>query len=53
MPGEWVPGEFWIVDVERRVVEVSTADGRGAVYHAGQEIPLFFGGSVAVDAIFA
>jgi Uma2 family endonuclease len=45
--------EFWVVDTERRHVKVSTPDGRTLTYSAGQEIPLFFGGSVAVDAIFA
>lgn len=45
--------EFWVVDLALREVEVSTRDGRGVTYTSGQEIPLFFGGSIAVDAIFS
>jgi Uma2 family endonuclease len=45
--------EFWIVDFALREIEVSTRDGHSVTYKSGQEIPLFFGGSVAVDAIFA
>jgi Uma2 family endonuclease len=44
--------EFWVVDPERKHVRVSTADGRFAEYKAGQEIPLFFGGAIAVSEIF-
>jgi hypothetical protein len=28
-------------------------EGRKAMYRAGQQIPLLFGGSIAVDSIFA
>jgi Uma2 family endonuclease len=45
--------EFWIVDLDLREIEVSTRDGRSIIYKAGQQIPLLFGGNVAVDAIFA
>lgn len=47
--------EVWVVDIEHRQVEVSTPDGRGKTYKAGQHIPLFFAGDaqLAVDAIFA
>lgn len=45
--------EFWVVDPARRHVRVSTADGRFAEYKSGLQIPLFFGGSVGVDEIFA
>lgn len=45
--------EFWIVDLNLREIEVSTRDGRFVTYKSGQEIPLFFDGHVAVDAIFA
>jgi Uma2 family endonuclease len=45
--------EFWLVDIEHRQVEVSTLDGQTITYQAGQQIPLFFGPAVAVDAIFA
>jgi len=45
--------EFWIVDPTLQLVKVSTPDGRAITYSAGQEIPLFFGGRLAVDSIFA
>ena len=45
--------EFWVVDTGLRQVEVSTPDGHTITYKPGQEIPLFFGGRLAVDAIFA
>ncbi len=45
--------EFWVVDVDHRQVEVSTPDGHTITYKRGQEIPLFFGGRIPVDAIFA
>ena len=45
--------EFWVVDTVRRQVKVSTPDGHTLTYKTGQEIPLFFGGSVKVEAIFA
>jgi Uma2 family endonuclease len=50
--------EFWIVDMGRHQVEVSTPDGHSITYKSGQEIPLFFvenpgGGRLAVDAIFS
>lgn len=45
--------EFWVVDLPRHQVEVSTREGRVHMYRSGQQIPLFFGGSIAVDAIFA
>ena len=46
--------EFWLVDIERRQVKVSTPDGRTLTYRAGQEIPLplLNSGRLAVDAIF-
>ena len=44
--------EFWVVDTDHRQVEVSTPDGHTITYKSGQEIPLFFGGSLAVGAIF-
>jgi len=44
--------EFWVVDTDHRQVEVSTPDGHTITYKSGQEIPLFFGGSLAVDSIF-
>src|SRR6266496_3203939 len=43
--------EFWLVDTVVRTVRVSTADG-SVMYSSGQSIPLFFGGSLAVDEIF-
>jgi len=44
--------EFWLVDSGHRQVEVSTPDGHSITYKTGQEIPLLFGGSIPVDAIF-
>ena len=43
--------EFWVVDTVVRTVRASTADG-SVMYTSGQSIPLFFGGSLAVDEIF-
>jgi Uma2 family endonuclease len=45
--------QFWIADTDLREVEVCTRDGRSITYKSGQEIPLFFGGSLPVDVIFA
>ena len=45
--------EFWLVDPLHRQVEVSTPDGHSITYKSGQEIPLLFGGCMAVDAIFS
>jgi Uma2 family endonuclease len=45
--------EFWVVDPVRRQVKVSGADGHAATYKAGQSIPLWFGGTLPVDSIFA
>jgi Uma2 family endonuclease len=45
--------EFWVVNPIHKQVEVTSREGRNAMYRAGQQIPLFFGGSIAVDAIFA
>jgi len=46
--------EFWLVDIERRQVKVSTPDGHTITYRAGQEIPLALldGSRLPVDAIF-
>ncbi len=47
--------EFWVVDIDRRQVKISTPDGRTITYRAGQEIPLplLNDGRIPVDAIFA
>jgi len=45
--------EFWVVDLERRQVRVSNPDGHSITYKSTQEIPLLFGGSLSVDAIFS
>jgi Uma2 family endonuclease len=45
--------EFWVVDPMRGQVEISTPDGHTVAYKSGQEIPLLFGGRLAVDAIFS
>jgi Uma2 family endonuclease len=44
--------EFWVVDTDHRQVEVSTPDSRAIAYSAAQEIPLFFGGRLAVESVF-
>lgn len=44
--------EFWVVEPAHRQVKVTTSDGKMAIYKAGQKIPLFFGGEIAVSAIF-
>jgi Uma2 family endonuclease len=44
--------EFWIIDIDRRQVKVSTPDGHTIAYKSGRAIPLLFGGHLA-DAIFA
>lgn len=45
--------EFWVVDIDHRLVRVSTPDGHTVTYKDGQEIPLLFGGKLAVNAIFS
>jgi len=47
--------EFWIVDIEKCEIEVSTADGRSGVYRSGQHVRLLSGAgqSVMADAIFS
>jgi Uma2 family endonuclease len=45
--------EFWLVDIGHRQVDVSTPDGHTITYKTGQEIPLFFGTGIPVDAIFS
>jgi Uma2 family endonuclease len=45
--------EFWLVDIDHRLVNVATSEGRTHTYKSGDQIPLHFGGSIAVDAIFA
>lgn len=44
--------EFWVVNPAHNLVEVYTPDGRYLSYRAGQQVPLFCGGSLAMDAIF-
>ena len=46
--------EFWLVDIEHRLVEVSTPDGRSLTYKPGQSIPLFFApeATLAVGSVF-
>lgn len=46
--------EFWIVDLDRRQVKISTPDGRTTTYKSGVTIPLFFAPAktLAVDALF-
>jgi Uma2 family endonuclease len=45
--------EFWLVDPVRREVKVSTPGGRTVTFRSGQQIPLVFGGFLAVDAILS
>ena len=45
--------EFWTVDTKKRQVEFSTPGGHTITYSSGQQIPLFFGGRIAVDEVFA
>jgi Uma2 family endonuclease len=45
--------EFWLVDPERQTVEVTTPDGHTIRYQSGQDVPLWFGGKLAVAEIFA
>lgn len=45
--------EFWTLDIGKRRIDVSTPGGHTITYKAGQEIPLFFGGRIPVDAIFS
>jgi Uma2 family endonuclease len=45
--------EFWTVDTGHREIDVSTPNGSTITYKTGQEIPLFFGGSIPIDAIFS
>jgi Uma2 family endonuclease len=44
--------EFWIVDPHRREVRVTTPNGPVAFYRPGDQIPLYFGGSIRTDSIF-
>ncbi len=44
--------EFWVVDMDRRQVKVSTPDGHTVTYKFGQKIELLFGGRLAVEDIF-
>jgi Uma2 family endonuclease len=44
--------EFWVVDPKRRSVTVSTPDGTVRTYLPGEQIPLMFGGELAVADIF-
>ena len=43
--------EFWVVDIDRREVEVSTPGGHKVIYTSGKEIPVF-STSLRVDEIF-
>jgi Uma2 family endonuclease len=45
--------EFWVIDIDHLLVRVSTPDGHTVTYKDGQEIPLLFGGKLAVNAIFS
>jgi hypothetical protein len=34
-------------------IDVSALDGRSVTYKCGQQIPLLFGGNLAIDKIFS
>lgn len=44
--------EFWVVDPARSQVRVSTSDSRIQTYKPGEQITLFFGGTLSVQDIF-
>jgi len=44
--------EFWVVDPDHRQIKISTPDGRTVTCRSGDEIPLSFGGTLAVDSVF-
>ena len=44
--------EFWVVDPKSKQVKVSTAVGRTMTLQDRQQIPLLFGGAIAVSEIF-
>ncbi len=46
--------EFWVVDLDRRQVKVSTPDGHTIAYHSSQSVPLYFapGAKLALDTLF-
>lgn len=45
--------EFWTIRPMRVEIDVSTPDGRTITYNSGDSIPLMFGSTLAVDAVFA
>ena len=47
--------EFWVVDLDRQHVKISTPDGHTVTYKLGQSLPLFFapGVTISVAQIFA
>lgn len=40
------------MDLDHRLVEVSTSEGHTRTYKPGEQLPLFFGGSILVEDIF-
>src|SRR5262249_31698315 len=44
--------QFWVVDMDRCQIKVSTPDGHTITYKSGQEIPILFGGVLSVSAVF-
>ncbi len=44
--------EFWIVDPKKQTVRISTPTGHFSIYKAGEQIPLLYGGALAVNSLF-
>ena len=46
--------KFWIIDLGRRQIKISTPEGRALMYKVGATIPVFFAPekTIAVDEIF-
>jgi Uma2 family endonuclease len=47
--------EFWVVDLNKRQIDISALGGRTITYSSGTQVPLFFsvGTMISVDEIFA
>ncbi|NDJ15171.1 MAG: Uma2 family endonuclease [Acidobacteriia bacterium] len=45
--------EFWVIDPKKQTVRISTPQGLLTTYKSGDQIPLLYGGTLPVNAIFA
>ena len=45
--------EFWVVNPRNQTVRISTPTGPSTVWKPGDQIPLLYGGTLPVNAIFA